>query len=218
MRKAIITGASEGLGFQISQVLIEHEWEVVGISRHKGSDDRVGFIQGDLTKEDEIKRVVEEIKKQHSKFDLLINCAGVLLIEKLGEIDYKKTEELIRLNLIAPIMIVSNLKDLILQNEADILNVGSTSGYKGRENWAAYGSSKWGLRGLHENLKLEFKETKTRVVLFNPPAFKSNHFQKAGIEADMSEFLDPRDVANLLYSLIVIPKNVQVGEIIINKK
>lgn len=65
-------------------------------------------------------------------------------------------------------ILISKLKDLILENGSDILNVGSTIGFKAYESQSAYGSSKWALRGLNESLRLEFKGTKTRVISFNP--------------------------------------------------
>jgi len=123
------------------------------------------------------------------------------------------------LNLLAPLFLISKLKEAIVKCDGDIINIGSTSGYKGRTNWGIYGASKWGVRGLHENLKEEFHDTKVRVTLFNPPAFKSNHFEKAGIKIDdMSEFLDPNDLANMVFNIVNAPKSIQVGEVIVNKK
>lgn len=170
--------------------------------------------------EDGIEKTVDEIKQRHSEFDALINCAGVLSEANLDSLDYKSVENLIKLNLIAPLMLVSRLTKLIKGNEADIVNFGSTIGFKAYENQAAYGASKWGLRGLNENLQKEFKETNVRVIGFNPGGFNSKLHEKAtGSKIDNpSDWMDPKDLARLLLQLLEMPKNMEVSNIVINRK
>jgi NADP-dependent 3-hydroxy acid dehydrogenase YdfG len=77
-------------------------------------------------------------------------------------------ENLMKVNTFAPLFLTSQLFDLIKENEADILNVGSTVGTKAYENQASYGASKWALRGISLNLQTELAKTKCRVIQFNP--------------------------------------------------
>jgi NADP-dependent 3-hydroxy acid dehydrogenase YdfG len=119
----------------------------------------------------------------------------------------------------APMMLVSGLKNSIISNEADILNIGSSIAFKAYENQTAYGSSKWGLRGLNENLRLEFKGTDVRVVSFNPGGFKSKLFEKAsGEKINLDKFMDPKDLADIVFFIINTPKTLEVSEILINRK
>jgi short-subunit dehydrogenase len=219
MKRVIITGASEGLGLEISKKFKDEGWGVVGISRHKPQGLNIEYIETDLTQEEEINNLIKNIEDKYSEFDALINCAGMISIEELEDIEYEKTEQLIKLNLIAPMMLVSRLKELILENEADILNVGSSISYKAYEQQSAYGASKWGLKGLTENLRLEFKGSKVRVTSFNPGGFQSKLFEKAtGESPDLSKFMDPKDLANIIYFIINTPKSLEVSEILINRK
>jgi hypothetical protein len=219
MKRIIITGASEGLGLEISKKFKDEGWEVLGISRHKPEGLDIEYIEADLTKKKEIDIVVKTITNKYSTFDALINCAGMISIEELGDIEYERTEQLIKLNLIAPMMLISRLKALILENEGDILNVGSSVSYKAYKKEAAYGASKWGLRGLTENLRLEFKETKVRVTTFNPGGFKSKLFEKAiGKNPGLGTLMDPKDLADIIYFIINTPKSLEVSEILINRK
>jgi NADP-dependent 3-hydroxy acid dehydrogenase YdfG len=73
-----------------------------------------------------------------------------------------------KVNTLAPIFLTSQLFDLIKENEADIMNVGSTVGRKAYANQCAYATSKWALRGTSLNLQLELMKTKCRVIQFNP--------------------------------------------------
>ncbi len=217
--KVILTGSNGGLGTELVNIFQKNNWEVVGISRNKNENQQYDHIEADLTKEDDIEKVAKTIKDSHPDFNAIINCAAKLNIEKLDKIDYKNTESLIKLNLIAPMMLVSRLKKEILKNEADIVNIGSTIGFKAYEEQAAYGSSKWGLRGFNENLRIEFKGTKVRVISFNPGGFKSQIFEKAtGIKPNLSAYMEPKQLAETIFFILNLPKTMEVSEIVINRK
>lgn len=219
MKTIIITGASEGLGLELFEKFSTEGWKVVGISRHIKDQNQTNYIIGDLTYEKDLERISAEIKTKYSDFSILVNCAGMLNVEKLSELDYKKTEMLFKLNVIAPMMLVSRLKDCITVNNADIVNVGSTVGFKAYEEQAAYGSSKWAVRGLNENLRLEFKGTKVRVIGFNPGGFQSKLFEKAtGGKVDLSTFMNPKYLAEAIFYITSLPKDIEVSEITINRK
>ena len=122
----------------------------------------------------------------------------MLNVKPLGKVKFDESEILLKLNVIAPIMIVSELIDLIKKNKTDIVNIGSTAGYKAVESQIIYGVSKWAIRGINENLQLELKNTGCRVIGFNSGGFKSKFFEKVGANYDLSNFLDPKEVAKFL--------------------
>lgn len=219
MKTAIITGVSEGLGYEVAKVLIEKNYKVIGISRTKPNLD-INHIQADITSKSGILSVVERIKTDYSDFNFLLNIAGKLNITPLNKVDYDETENLLNLNVLAPIILASNLIDLIKKNEADIINIGSSIGYKSYENQLAYTASKWAIRGINANLQLELKGTKSRVIGFNPGGFKSKIFEKATGKAteDWSGYMDPQDLAKFIHTILELPKNMEVSEILINRK
>lgn len=217
--KIIITGASEGLGYQTAKLALEKGYQVVGISRKK-PDLEIEHISADLTKLEDLRKVVAEIKEKYSDFSAFVNCVGRLLVQELGKIDYEESLNLLQLNVLAPVYLLSELIDLIKANEADIVNIGSTVGTKAYESQAVYGASKWAVRGLNHNLQLELKNTKCRVIGFNPGGFKSRIFEKAtGVEVkDWSAWMKPEELAKLILHTLELPKNMEVSEIIINRK
>jgi short-subunit dehydrogenase len=218
MQTAIITGASEGLGLEFAKKFLNEGWNVVGISRHRPEGIDMEYIEGDLSKEEDIVMITDEIKEKYSDFKVLINCAGLLDVEKLEAIDFKKTESLFKVNVLAPMMLVSKLKENLLTNNSTVVNIGSTISFKAIEEQAAYGASKWALRGLSENLKVEFKGTGVRVISFNQGGTRTKIFEKAGMDVDTSKYLDPVKLANLLYYIVSMPNNIEVSEIVINRK
>jgi short-subunit dehydrogenase len=219
MKKVLITGASDGLGFEVAKKLIDKGVEVVSLSRRKPRYKDIGFIKTDLSKESSIRKAVDVIKRKHKDFDALINCAGIINIKELGKIDYGESERLLKINTLAPMILSSELIGLIRNNEADIINVGSTVGLKAYKDQAAYGVSKWGIRGLNEYLRLELKDTKSRVIGFMPGGFKSRFVQKyTKTDADLSAYMDPADLAKFLVQIFELPKTLEVSEVIINRK
>lgn len=220
MKKVIITGGSDGLGLETAKLIADKGIPVISISRSQPKDTRILHLPTDLTKEQEIENATKEIIKHHNDFDVLINCAGMINLKPLDKLSYTETENLFKLNVIAPVMLVSQLLEMIKGNNADIVNVGSTVGFKAYKDQAAYGASKWGLRGFNENLRLELKNTGVRVIGFMPGGFKSSFVQKyTGDEnVDLSAYMEPEHLAKLLMQVIETPKGLEVSEIIINRK
>lgn len=219
MPKALITGVSEGLGYEVSKLLLSKRWEVLGISRSK-PDIKIGYFAADLTKEEDLNKTIEKIRADFSDFSVLINCAGKLNIAPPIEVDYAETENLFKLNILAPLYLSSKLLDLVKENEATIINIGSSVGFKAYEGQTAYGVSKWAIRGLNHSLQLELKGTKARVIGFNPGGFKSRIFEKATGKktTDWSGWMEPSEIAKLILHIIELPKNMEVSEIVVNRK
>lgn len=218
MKKAIITGASDGLGLKIAEKLSAKGWRVISLSRSKPKIN-IKHIKVDLTRPEEIEVASKKIKKDYSEFDCLINCAGILSIQNIENIDYHEIENLFKVNVLAPIKLTSNLMPEIKRNEADVINIGSTIGFKAYQDQCAYGASKWAVQGLNQNLQLELKNTKCRVIGFNPGGFKSKLAEKAtGKPINLDAFMDPEYLADLLIYIMELPKELEVSQIIINRK
>ena len=220
MKNIILTGASDGLGKEFAKLCIENGINIIALCRTKPDYDCI-FLPMDLTSEESIVNGCNLIKEKHSKFDALINCAGVPGIEKINEISYACLENLMKINSLAPMFLTSQLMDLIKKNEADIINVGSTVGLKqGYESQLAYTTSKWALRGTSYNLQLELKNYNCRVIQFNTGGMNTRMHEKytgKRIE-NPGEWMDPKDIANIMLYCLKLPKKVEISEIAINRK
>lgn len=218
MKTAIVTGGSDGLGLEISKELLKRKWDVICLSRSKPTI-KVEWIECDLENKKSIEKVVEKLKTEFPKFDVLINNAGKIYFHDIDSINYDEADSLLKLNVLAPVYLTSLLMDLIINNQADIVNISSTVGFKAYERQAVYGISKWAIRGFNEYLRLELKDTKTRVIGFYPGGFKSKFVQKAtGKVADLSGYMEPNYLARALVETLELPKDVEVSEIVINRK
>ncbi len=218
MKRIILTGASSWLWASLASVFHEAGYEVVGLCRSKPAD-FVKWIPTDLADMDSLEKSADAICQKFSRFEILINCAGILQIAPIDSIEKETAENLLKINVLAPIILTSKLMEKIKENQSDIVNVGSTVWFKAYESQAAYGTSKWAIRWFNENLQLELKKTKTRVIGFNPGWFQSPIFEKATwVKTDLSPYMNPDDLAKLLFHIVQLPKNMEVSEIIINRK
>lgn len=218
MPRILLTWWSEWLWYEVAKVFLEKGFDVVCLCRKKPELDVV-HIATDLSDEESITNAVAQIKAQYAAFSCLINCAWVLRVEELDAVDYKGLQHLFNVNVLAPIILTSSLLPEIKTNEADIVNVWSTVGFKAYEKQCAYGSSKRAIRWFNENLQLELKKTKCRVIGFNPGGFKSALFEKATWTAvDLSPYMEPKELAKFMVQILELPKNMEVSEVVVNRK
>lgn len=220
MKRVILTGASDGLGREFGKKCLAEGVEVIALCRTK-PDYNCIHIATDLTSETSMQEACTKICQDFSEFDALINCAGIQKIQPSNQVDYKNMEELFKVNTLAPIFLCSELFDLIKTNSADIMNIGSTCGTKaGYPGETAYTTSKWGLRGTSYTLQSELKSSKCRVIQFNPGGMNTRIKAKdTGIEvSDPENWMRPEDIADVMFYILNLPKQLEVSEITINRK
>lgn len=223
MRTVIITGASDGLGKAIAQKCVDDGMKVVNISRSKCELGGVDNISCDLSIQSDIDNAVEIIKTKYHHFDVLINNAAVVGYSKINEIDYEKFLKTWKVNTIAPLYLISKLFDLIVKNEADVINIGTTHSqhaHPGIENQLAYVATKYGLRGGSYNISMELKKTKSRLVHVYMGGFQSKMHEKdyGNVMTDPENWMKPSELADLLLQIINLPKQIEISEITINRK
>ena len=227
MQKIIITGVSKWLGYALAKQFLANGCDVVWISRTK-SDLDIAHIITDLTTKEWLQFAVEEIQRDHSDFACLINNLGDGKAEKIDDIDFDSADRAMKINLLTPLVLTTWLIKNIKKNEADIINIGATIWFKWYEHFTAYSSAKRGLRWFTENLQVELKKTKCRVIGVHPGGMETpGNTGKKGRQKQMSIitgnentsiFIDPEQVAALVRQLYALPKNIEVSEIIINRK
>ena len=219
MKRIILTGASDGLGREFGKLCLKENIEIVALSRTKPDYECI-HIKTDLSKQEDIENACNLIKEKYNEFEAVINCAAVVSVQKPNSIEYEELDNLIKINNIAPIFLISKLFDLVKENEADIINVGSTVGTKAKIEQCAYTTSKWGIRGTSLNFQLELADTKCRVIAFNPGGMNTRQFERYNgtVIENPDEWMNPKDIADVMLYILKLPKQVEVSEITINRK
>jgi short-subunit dehydrogenase len=169
--KALVTGASSGIGKEIAKYLAQLGYDLVIASRNteklnklkdeiKNVDVRV--ITVDLSREQDSYDLYDHLKGE--KIDFLVNNAGFGAYGKFTEVPLEREMELIHTNVSAVhILTKLFLKDMVKRNSGYILNVGSAAGFLAGPTFASYYASKNYVVRLTEAIHEELRREKINV-------------------------------------------------------
>ncbi len=161
---AIVTGGSRGIGRAITDIFLHAGADVIVCARTfpeneiSVSDRKANFINCDVRKSDEIKKVIEYCKTQYGRLDILVNNAGGAPPADSSSASEKFTRSIIDLNLIAPIIFSQTAGELMKASSGTgvIINISSVSGMRPNPFGVAYGAAKAGIINVTQTLALEW--------------------------------------------------------------
>lgn len=215
----VVTGASGTLGGGLAKKLVAEGEKVVGLSLDNPEIEGMSWQAVDLADESSIEAAVEQVKSEIGNDEslFLVNAAGVM---DKGEIVRGEIERVYKVNVMGTIYLTNLLLDKIQKTGGDVLNVSSTAGTKGVVNQPVYSSSKWAIRGYTKSLQELFKGTRARAIDFAVGGFVSNLFKLAGRDDqhNQDEWIPTEDAVNLLYTIVRVPKTIQISEIVADRK
>ena len=157
--RAVVTGATRGIGFAIAKRLIKDGIEVIatGTKRDSKYPDGAIYHSVDFLNDKSVNSFIAFLKKQ--KIDILINNAGINKIGEFALIDIEDFDKILKVNLRAPFQlcqaVIPNMKN---NNWGRIVNLTSIFGNITKEYRAPYSSSKFGLDGMTAALSAEVSE------------------------------------------------------------
>ena len=211
----LITGGSDGIGFELAKVFAKNRHNLIIVARNKIKLEKVKneiekeykikveIIQCDLSLDkssEYIKKIVEE---KNFIVNNLINNAGVGSFGFFNEEKDGFEEKLININIVALTALTKYfIKDMVKRREGGILNVASTAAFVGGPKMSMYYSSKAYVLSLTEALHDEVKEYGIRVSCLCPGPVKTSFQEKAGIrksEKAKKYLMDTKKVADIAY-------------------
>ncbi|GAA0298615.1 SDR family oxidoreductase [Psychrosphaera haliotis] len=172
MKTAVITGANRGIGLAMATQLSQQGWEIIGVCR--SDSDELEAIAGmvisgiDVTEPEHLKQVKKILGD--TKIDLLINNAGLLQDEKLGEIDYDSIRDQFEINTLAPLMVTEALLPNMSEGSKVALITSRMGSIADNESGGRYGyrASKAALNAFGKSLSLDLKDDGIAVALLHP--------------------------------------------------
>ena len=188
----LVTGGTSGIGFGTIEYLLEQgNYEIISVSRGdknislaKGKlgekANQVIFLQGDVSKEEDCKKIYNEIERKYEKLDGLVNSAGII---KLGGIEEQTLEEwnnALNINLTAIFLLSKTLLPLLKKGtNTSIVNISSMSSNRAGGS-IAYCASKAGVDMLTKYMGQELGKYNIRVNSVNPAAVYTNIYVASG--------------------------------------
>lgn len=188
----LVTGGTSGIGFGTIEYLLEEgNYEIISVSRGDKNislakeklgekANQVIFLQGDVSKEEDCKKIYNEIERKYEKLDGLVNSAGII---KLGGIEEQTLEEwnnALNINLTAIFLLSKTLLPLLKKGtNTSIVNISSMSSNRAGGS-IAYCASKAGVDMLTKYMGQELGKYNIRVNSVNPAAVYTNIYVASG--------------------------------------
>lgn len=179
-RKALVTGASKGIGAEIAAVFADAGADIAAVARDSAGLAAVAeavrahgrtclTIAADLATPEGPDRAAAAALAAWGTVDILVNCAGVARIAPALELTLADWEETMALNLRAPFLLSRALAPaMIAQRWGKIVNISSQTGVIALDDHAAYASSKGGLNALTKSLCAEWARHNVQVNAICP--------------------------------------------------
>ena len=173
----LVTGASGGIGSEISNALGKAGAEVILVARKKNSLEklkekivkeggRAHYFEADLTDEVSVKKLVLNVKKTCKKVDILFHSAGVGIYKKLPEISFNEWNLSMDVNATSVFLLTKEMLPLMEKGERSlVIALGSGMGKIGVAGRSPYCASKFALRGLMLSLAKEYKNKNIKFSL-----------------------------------------------------
>ena len=167
---ALVTGAAYGIGFAMAEALHnagakiafncrsqKHMDQALADYKAKGIDAH-GYIC-DVTDEQQVKAMVEDINKKFGVIDILVNNAGIIKRIPMEEMSVEDFRQVVDIDLNAPFIVSKAvIPGMKQKGHGKIINICSMMSELGRETVSAYAAAKGGLKMLTRNICSEFGE------------------------------------------------------------
>ena len=226
IRYTLVTGASTGIGYELSKLFAKDKHNLILVSRNKNKLQSVKnellkynidikILALDLESSEDIQSLFNYIEINKLAVNILINNAGIGTFGDFNDIEWSKEEALIDINIKALTQLTKYfLPKIIDYKNGGVLNVASTAAFCSGPRMAAYYASKAYVLNLTEAIYEEYKGNGINISCLCPGPVKTSFQGKAGIKKSESAkkyLMDAEEVAKICYKdfnrgrLIIIP-------------
>jgi NADP-dependent 3-hydroxy acid dehydrogenase YdfG len=218
-RSAVVTGASSGIGAATAKSLAREGCAVALVARREGRleslaseiDGETLVVPTDVTDEEAVAVMAEEVSASLDGVDLLVNNAGVARGGPVAETELAELRASLRVNLEGVMNVTHALLPTVLDSElGDVITVSSLSARYPQEGGSTYTASKFGVNGFMRSLRKEMSEEPVRVtvVMPGPVVTELNDWEHWEGRA-----MDPEDVAEIITFAASRPSRVELTQI-----
>lgn len=225
---AVITGASKGIGAALARRCIQEGVRVVLIARTPAPLAALAYELGemataypcDLTNADAVATTARQITAHFSgPPDVLVNNAGLFQLATVEQMSPADFTAVVQTNLVAPFLLSrALLAAMRARGSGTIVTLGSISDRNVFPENGAYAASKYGLRALHEAMRMELRGSGVRATLVSPGPVDTPLWdtikpdERAGFTPRAS-MLSSADVADAIWFALSRPASVNIDEL-----
>lgn len=170
----VVTGASSGIGMEFAKRFSKEGHPVLLLARRREVMEQLNLPNClcrsvDVTDLAAMQAAIREAEGLYGKTDLLINCAGLMLLGYPAEQDFEEWSRMVDVNVkgvLAGTKVV--LKDMMDRNEGTILNISSIAGRKTFDKHSVYCGTKYAVHAITESMRREVAGSNVRMIVIAP--------------------------------------------------
>ena len=229
----VITGASSGIGMEFAKRFSRGGHPVLMLARRQDVMEELHLpnclCRGvDVTDLTAMEGAIREAEAIYGKTDLLINCAGLMLLGHPDRQDFEEWSRMIDVNVkgvLAGTKVV--LADMMARNEGTIINISSIAGRKTFDNHSVYCGTKYAVHAITESMRKEVAGSNVRMIVIAPGVVETPLLSHTSDQAIKDNYdlwkqsidggLEPTQIADCAWFAYQMPQSVCVREIVIAK-
>jgi NAD(P)-dependent dehydrogenase (short-subunit alcohol dehydrogenase family) len=228
-RAALVTGGSSGIGLAISRVLAEEGHGVTVSSRRpekveaaveelRAEGHEVHGFAANVVNEEEIVALIDSHKERFGRLDVLVNNAGLGVGAQMGEIETKKLDMQLDINLRSYVIATREALPLLRaaggeHRKALIVNTASIAGKAGQPWISVYSATKFGVVGFSEATEKEVGGDGIQVTALCPGFVDTAMTEWVRGQVKPEEMIRPEDIGEAVRMLLRTSPNCHVPEI-----
>lgn len=230
MKNVIITGAANGVGKAIAELLREENLILLDIDENNlkvlASNINANYYVCDVSDDKQILNVISEISSKYDKIDCLINCAGMWIsgdMSKVEEPIFKEMNDLPRIkkvidtNVFGVIAMIKSVFPIMKkQGYGQIININSQSGVMCEPPFPIYNASKTGSNAFRKAIQNDLAQNNIRITDVCPGLIQTDFYKRANNELPsniMDTGLTTKDVANTVKFVFDLPHEITIPSI-----
>jgi Tropinone reductase 1 len=177
-KKALVTGGTKGIGKAIVKEFVALGAEVLIVARNKAdfkalqnelNTEKISFMEADLSKKQDLKRLVQTTTEKWNSLDILVNNVGTNIRKKTIEYTEDEYDHILNTNLRSAFELSKLTYPLLKKSDqGNVINISSVAGQKHLRTGSIYGMTKAALIQLTKNLAAEWAEDGIRVNAVAP--------------------------------------------------
>jgi NADP-dependent 3-hydroxy acid dehydrogenase YdfG len=217
---AIITGSSKGIGKDIADAFLKKGYIVIGCATSFKNEEKNNYLtlKCDVTKEEEIKKIVKTIVKKYGRIDVLINNAGVMFYDDITDIKEEDLDKMYNVN-VKGVLFFSKAVIPIMRKQKNgyIINMSSIRGVTGAPNKGAYAATKFAVRGLTQTIHKENEKYGIKATAICPGLiYTESTLERMKIYGlSKKDLVQKQDIIKTIFFLLDLSSKAIIREIII---
>jgi NAD(P)-dependent dehydrogenase (short-subunit alcohol dehydrogenase family) len=220
-RAALVTGGSSGIGLAIARLLRDEGYDLTLVSRTpekiEAAASELGAlaVAANVADPDECARAVAAHRERFGRLDVLVNSAGVGIGGLVEDLDLKKLDLQLDINLRGLFLVTQAAIPLLRDTRGWIVNLASIAGTLPTPGLATYGATKAAVIALTRSLNAELDGDGIRAIAICPGFVDTPMAQWSGLEQE--EMIRPEDCAEVVRMCLRLSPAARIPQVVIER-